>query len=212
MTAFADHEEALHARRADLLATGYAADEAERAAREYADVLFPRPEPLRVNGRRHGADRAGPGPQSDADDRQPDADARPCWPDPMDEEAMHGIAGEFVRMVEGDTEADRAAILIQFLVAFGVLVGRYAYYLVEATKHFANLYAVLVGATAKGRKGTSWSRVLAPFERIVDWKPHVSGLSSGEGIEIQRARRQRGIEKEQERRDGDGDHRPRRGR
>ena len=104
------------------------------------------------------------------------------WPDSLDVAAMHGIAGEFVRMVEPNTEADPAAILLQFLAAFGALVGRGPHYRVEGDEHHANLYVLLVGATAKGRKGTSWGRVREVFQRVPDWKPHVSGLSSGEGV------------------------------
>ena len=104
------------------------------------------------------------------------------WPSGLDGEAMHGIAGEFVRMVEPNTEADAAAILIQFLVCAGALIGRGPHYRVEGDEHHANLYALMVGATAKGRKGTSWGRVREVFERIPDWKPHVSGLASGEGL------------------------------
>ena len=105
-----------------------------------------------------------------------------AWPEPLDEAARHGIAGEFLRMVEPNTEADPAAILLQFLTAFGALVGRGPHYRVEGDEHHANLYTLLVGATAKGRKGTSWGRVRDVFERVENWKPHVSGLSSGEGI------------------------------
>ncbi|MFN0317199.1 MAG: hypothetical protein ACKVQA_19435, partial [Burkholderiales bacterium] len=64
----------------------------------------------------------------------------------MDQAALHGIAGEFVRMVEPNTEADPAAILMQFLGAFGALVGRGPHYQVERDQHHANLYVLLVGA------------------------------------------------------------------
>ena len=87
-------------------------------------------------------------------------------------------------MIEPVTESDPAAILMQFLVAFGVLVGRGPFYRVEATQHHANLIVLLVGETAKARKGTAWDRVRRPFELIYGWKPHVSGLSSGEGLKF----------------------------
>ena len=106
----------------------------------------------------------------------------PAWPAAMDEAALHGIAGEFVRMIEPDTESDPAAILVQFRVAFGALVGRGPHFLVEGDEHHANLFAVMVGQSSKARKGTSWSRVRAVFERVPNWKGHVSGLSSGEGL------------------------------
>jgi len=111
-----------------------------------------------------------------------DLDGVVGWPAPLDSAAFHGIAGEFVRAVEPNTESDPAAILVQFLVAFGALVGRGPHYRVERTEHHANLYAVLVGPTAKARKGTSWDHVADVFSRIPEWKPTVSGLSSGEGV------------------------------
>ena len=55
----------------------------------------------------------------------------PGWPSSLAPEALHGIAGEFVRMIEPNTEADPAAILVQFLVAFGALVGRGPHFRVE---------------------------------------------------------------------------------
>lgn len=106
----------------------------------------------------------------------------PGWPESLDEAAMHGIAGEFVRMVEPNTEADPAAILLQFLAGFGALVGRGPHFKVEGDEHHGNINPLLVGETAKGRKGTSWGRVRQVYERIPEWKPHVSGLSSGEGL------------------------------
>jgi hypothetical protein len=85
-------------------------------------------------------------------------------------------------MIEPNTEADPAAILVQFLVAFGALVGRGPHFRVEGDHHYANLNALLVGPTAKGRKGTSFGRIREVFELIPGWKQHVSGLSSGEGV------------------------------
>ena len=104
------------------------------------------------------------------------------WPDALAPEAYHGVAGEIVQMIEPNTEADPAAILLQTLVAFGAFVGRMPHVRVEGDRHFANLFLVVVGGTSKGRKGTSWGRVRQIFERTGGWKPTVSGLSSGEGL------------------------------
>jgi hypothetical protein len=49
------------------------------------------------------------------------------WPAPLTDDAFHGVAGEIVRAIEPHSEADPAALLIQFLVAFGNLVGHAAY-------------------------------------------------------------------------------------
>src|SRR5437868_6194291 len=67
-------------------------------------------------------------------------------------EALVGIAGEFVRMIAPASESDPAALLLQFIVMAGCALGRTAYYEVEATRHYTNLFAVAVGPTAAGRK------------------------------------------------------------
>jgi len=41
---------------------------------------------------------------------------------------------------------------------------------------------LMIGRSSKARKGTAWDRTRAPFELVYGWKPHVSGLSSGEGL------------------------------
>jgi hypothetical protein len=89
--------------------------------------------------------------------REPSIEAE--WPAPPSGEAHHGLAGELVRFILPETESDPAALLVQTLVAFGALCGHRAYYQVEATRHYPNLFALLVGGTSKGRKGTSWDRV-----------------------------------------------------
>ena len=106
------------------------------------------------------------------------------WPI-LDDDAYHGLAGEIVRTIEPETEADNAAILIQTLVSIGSVVGRGPHFVVEGTDHHANVNAVLVGKTAKGRKGTSEGRV-RQILRFVDqkWSDDriLAGLVSGEGL------------------------------
>jgi len=107
------------------------------------------------------------------------------WPQPLAKEAFHGLTGDFVNTVGPHTESDAAGLLVQFLVAFGNVIGRGAYFLVEATRHYSNLYTVLVGATSKSRKGTSWGHIKRIFEAIdQDWMENKikDGLSSGEGL------------------------------
>jgi hypothetical protein len=111
----------------------------------------------------------------------------PAWP-VLDSAALHGLAGDFVRAIEPHTEADTAALIIQSLVAFGNAVGRGPHFRVEGDKHHANLFALLVGRTSGGRKGTSWGRIIEAFADAdsawaSDGDGHVvSGLSSGEGL------------------------------
>ena len=106
------------------------------------------------------------------------------WPESLNEVAFHGLAGEIVRAIEPHSEADPAAILLQVLVAFGALVGRGPHVRVEGDQHHANLFSILVGETAKARKGTSWGRVREVFG-VEGWPAVVSGLSSGEGLKWQ---------------------------
>jgi Protein of unknown function (DUF3987) len=110
--------------------------------------------------------------------------ARP-WPEAMDDAALYGLAGEFVRLVLPQTEADQHALLLIFLAGFGCMVGRGAFFQVESTRHYANLFTVIVGDTAKARKGTATDRALQLLESVdADFMKTQkrSGLSSGEGL------------------------------
>lgn len=108
----------------------------------------------------------------------------PEWPAPLREQAFHGIAGEFVELIEPHTEADSAALLVQFLAGFGNLVGRTSYFTAEADHHYPNVFAVMVGETSKGRKGSSFGQVKRLLLLIDEtWAGRIKGgLSSGEGL------------------------------
>jgi hypothetical protein len=111
--------------------------------------------------------------------------ATPTWPNPLSDDAFYGLAGKLVSIVGPHSEADPAALLLQFLVAFGNVIGRSAYLQVEADKHFTNLFLVLVGPTSKARKGSALSHVKRVFsEADSPWANNciVAGLSSGEGL------------------------------
>ena len=121
------------------------------------------------NGKDHGADTA-----TTAD----------TWP-VLGAAAYHGLSGKVVTTLSPHTESDPVALLVQFLVSFGNMVGRQPYYQVEGAKHFPNLYVLLAGPTAKGRKGTAAQHVRRIIE-LADpsWAENnvASGISSGEGI------------------------------
>ena len=108
-----------------------------------------------------------------------------AWPAPLAGEAFHGLPGRVVATIGPHSEADPAALLVQFLVAFGNVVGRGPHYLVEATEHHAAEYAAMVGETSKARKGTSWGRIRQLFDRVDPaWARDktAGGLSTGEGL------------------------------
>lgn len=109
----------------------------------------------------------------------------PAWPQPLEAAALHGLAGDVVQRINPHTEADPAAVLSMFLAAFGNMAGANAYFLAEARQHPARIWPVLVGETAKGRKGSAWSN-LCHLLKLLDeqWLRQCisSGLSSGEGL------------------------------
>ena len=111
-------------------------------------------------------------------------DAPPSWPDPPDPDVYSGLAGEIVGVIAPHTEADPVAVLGQLLVAAGSVIGRGAFFGVEATRHHANEFVVLVGDSAKARKGSSWdhvARLLARADPGFATRTR-SGLSTGEGL------------------------------
>jgi hypothetical protein len=107
------------------------------------------------------------------------------WPLPMSEDAFIGVSGQIVRFLEPTVEADRIGLLLHLLVGFGNLIGRGPHMSLGRRHHSAVLYALIVGRTAKARKGTAWAAVEEILERAgrtwhderIDF-----GLASGEGL------------------------------
>jgi hypothetical protein len=120
-------------------------------------------------------------PPEEPDDTLPAPDG---WPAPPGPAAYQGLAGEIVEAIAPHTEADPVALLSQLLVAAGAAFGRGAWFQVEATRHHANEFLILVGDSAKARKGSSWDHI----RRLLDHADPalaartLTGLSSGEGL------------------------------
>jgi len=107
------------------------------------------------------------------------------WPAKLAKPVFHGLAGDIVQTLGPHTEADEAAILLQFLAFAGICMGRNQYYLVEGDKHYSNIFIAMVGESSKARKGTSLGRIRQLFAMIDDPfsdRCIQSGLSSGEGL------------------------------
>ncbi|HAA81537.1 MAG TPA: hypothetical protein DCE09_08300 [Thermoanaerobacter sp.] len=107
------------------------------------------------------------------------------WPEDLPEEAYHGLIGEIVRAIEPYTEADNVALLMSFLTAIGNYIGKDIYTKVAADTHGTNIFTLLIGDTAKARKGTSLGPVREVFRRIDEEyikTKNVEGLASGEGL------------------------------
>ncbi|MCA9169688.1 MAG: bifunctional DNA primase/polymerase [Planctomycetales bacterium] len=106
------------------------------------------------------------------------------WP-VMDEAAYRGLAGEIVHKISPSSEADPVAVLLQLLVVFGCIVGRGPYVGVEGSPHFAKLFVVITGKSAKSRKGTSWGRIeqLLRLTSPMWLENHAAdGIGSGEAL------------------------------
>lgn len=106
------------------------------------------------------------------------------WPT-LDRAAFYGLAGDIVTAIQGETEADPAALLGTLLVGFGNAAGPSAHARVHDDLHPSRLFVAIVGATSSGGKGTSLSTVI-PFLRAADeeWcsECRKSGFGSGEAI------------------------------
>jgi len=103
----------------------------------------------------------------------------------LDDAALHGIAGDIVRVIGPESEAAPVAILAHLLIGIGNLIGASPYALVENTPHRCNQFAMIVGGTSSGRKGQAWSTPRMILERTDPaWsaKCTIHGLSSGEGL------------------------------
>ena len=117
------------------------------------------------------------------DDEEPEVEV-PDWPAPAADAAYHGVAGDLVRLVGPHTEADPHALLAQGLIAAGNAMGPAPRMEVDGARHGTTLFAGIVGASGKGRKGTSWNRIRGVLQ-VADpaWRERIaSGLSSGEGL------------------------------
>lgn len=100
-------------------------------------------------------------------------------------ETLYGLAGDIVRTIELQTEADNVALLSNLLVAFGNVVGDEPHFIADGSRHSMRLFAVHVGETSKGRKGTAWTHISRLFESVIpNWANErtTRGLSSGEGL------------------------------
>ena len=97
----------------------------------------------------------------------------------------YGLLGDFTRLIAPQSEADPLAIYSQMLVIFGNCIGHNPFIELDGAYHYPNLYVVLIGDTAIGRKGTSLSHAKKPFEQVLPrysktrW---MNGLSTGEGL------------------------------
>lgn len=106
------------------------------------------------------------------------------WP-VLDEDALYGLPGDVVRAIGPETEADPVALLATYLAFFGNAAGTGPHVRIGARYEMARINPVLVGETAKSRKGQSKAEVIPIFEEAdPEWARDCvgGGLSTGEGL------------------------------
>jgi len=107
------------------------------------------------------------------------------FPNPMHEAAFIGPIGRWAKLILPRTEASVENLLMSGLIAFGNALGRSCFYEIGSTKHYPNEFLLIVGQTAKARKGTGLSEAKALMRELdPDWAKYrvKSGLASGEGL------------------------------
>lgn len=108
----------------------------------------------------------------------------PAWP-VLDIAALHGLAGEIVRLIEPHTEADPVALLVSFISEFGTMLNRGPHLLLDGSYHPLLFWPVLVGQSSKSRKGTAGRRIETLLNQADEsWtRGECKGtLSNGEGL------------------------------
>ncbi len=117
------------------------------------------------------------------------------WPEPLDEVAYYGVLGTVVKETERFIETDSAALLVNYLVASGVAMGRGPYLESGVGEQHAVLYTITVAASGENKTDSS-----APVRKVmqlanelgdqpfqtdvsIQFSPRVfGGLSTGEGL------------------------------
>lgn len=106
----------------------------------------------------------------------------------LDPAARHGVFGRALDLLEPSTEAEPVAILASLMIGFGIMCGPGPHTTRGPEKFPAKDFALIVGASAKARKGTSWSITKHLLERVdndffsAKNLRLVTGLSTGEGL------------------------------
>ncbi|MEE8520473.1 MAG: hypothetical protein V3S83_03865 [Gemmatimonadota bacterium] len=99
-------------------------------------------------------------------------------------EMFSGLVGHVVDAYEAHTEAGATSIAGHFIVAFGNAIGAGPRFYVGETVHKMNEFLLVVGRSARARKGDGKNVALSPLEAVdEEWAKNVAGgLSSSEGL------------------------------
>ena len=104
---------------------------------------------------------------------------------PPSRAAFYGVGGDFVRLIQDETEASPVGLLANFLVMAGTLIGREVWCYADGATHYPAEFVVLVGETGISKKGTASRHVFALADKVEpDFQKNCvrAGLSTGEGL------------------------------
>ena len=95
------------------------------------------------------------------------------------------VFGRTVKRLEPYSEANSLALLVQLMAVFVNVVGRNTYWCLSSVPKRLRIFALIIGPSAAGGKGTSYSLISYIMKKVApDWHDNCrgSGVSSGEGI------------------------------
>ena len=107
------------------------------------------------------------------------------WPAEIEKAAYQGLASEIIEVIAPHTEAAPVALLVHLLTFFGNAAGRASYCRRSGTTHYPVEFALVVGRSARARKGTALNAIERLFALAApEWTRNCrhGGLSSGEGL------------------------------
>lgn len=88
------------------------------------------------------------------------------WPK-LEPEALHGVVGDIAETIGPHTEADIVTLVAHTLSEFSAIIGRSAYTEIDGNQSPLVFWPVLVGATAKARKGSGENRIKRLFKQSI---------------------------------------------
>lgn len=107
------------------------------------------------------------------------------WPEPVADVALKGHVGDYIRLVEPETEADRQALLLINLVELGCAMGDTPYYVVADSRHHTNEFTAIVGESAFSGKQMAQDRgdkLMSLVDPLFRMNNFADGLDTEQGI------------------------------
>jgi len=100
----------------------------------------------------------------------------------LDDVVRYGFNKRYLDAIEPYSQADPSALLIANMVTFGNILGRGPHFVHEKTKHYCNEFAVIVGSTATGTKGTGGAYAKEMYSMVdPEWAFRMEQVGGGFG-------------------------------